>query len=117
MFGVVVLWVVCNACGLGEKAGIVGKVECAGKEATLLEDVGDVAKRTSMACVDVDHLRCGGRGTGSGWRETACGLLDKAGDGDAVVLVNVMSVRGVIPFDVCELAGIGEIFVGEAAVE
>ena len=56
MFGVVVLWVVCNACGLGEKAGIVGKVECAGKEATLLEDVGDVAKRTSMSCVDVGHL-------------------------------------------------------------
>ena len=66
MFGVVVLWVVGNACGLGEKAGIVGKVECAGKEATLLEDVDDVAKRTSMSCVDVDHLRCGGCGTGGG---------------------------------------------------
>ena len=52
-----------------------------------------------------------------GWRKTARGFLDKAGDGDAVVLVNVMSVRGVIPFDVCELAEIGEIFVGEAAVE
>ena len=52
-----------------------------------------------------------------GWRKTARGFLDKAGDGDAVVLVNVMSVRGVIPFDVCELAEIGEIFVGVAAVE
>ena len=36
MFCVVMLWVVCNACGLGEKAGIVGKVEYAGEESALL---------------------------------------------------------------------------------
>ena len=39
-----------------KKARIVGKVERTGKEAALLEDVGDVAKRTSMSCVDVGHL-------------------------------------------------------------
>ena len=66
MFGVVVLRLLGNADALGKKARIVGKVECAGKEAALLEDVGDVAKRTSMSCVDVDHLRCGGCSTGSG---------------------------------------------------
>ena len=36
MLFVVVLWVVCNACGLGEKAGIVSKVEDAGEESALL---------------------------------------------------------------------------------
>ena len=38
------------------------------------------------------------------WWEAAGCLLDKAGNGDAVVLVDVMSVCGVVPFDVSELA-------------
>ena len=38
-------------------------------------------------------------------------------NGDAVVLVNVISFGGVIPFDVCELAKIGDILVSETAVD
>ena len=34
-----------------------------------------------------------------------------------MVLVNVISVGGVIPFDVCELAKIGDILVSETAVD
>ena len=57
-----------------------------------------------MTCVDVHHLWCGGGGACSWWREAAGCLLDKAGNGDAEVLVDVVSVGGVGPFDVGELA-------------
>ena len=57
-----------------------------------------------MACIDVHHLWCGGGGTCGWWWEAAGCFLDKAGNGDAVVLVDVMSVGSVVPFNVSELA-------------
>ena len=36
MFGVVVLWLLCDAYGLGKEARVVGEVECAGEETALL---------------------------------------------------------------------------------
>ena len=106
MFCVVVLWLLGDAYGLGKEARVVGEVECAGQEAALLEDVGDVAERAGMACVDVYHLWCGGGGTRR-WRwEAAGGFLHKAGNGDAVVLVDIVSVGSVVSFDVSELAEI-----------
>ena len=45
MFGVVMVELVSNADGLGKETRIVWKVEFAGQEAALLEDVGDVATR------------------------------------------------------------------------
>ena len=36
VFCVVVLWLFCDADGLGKEARVVGKVECAGEEAALL---------------------------------------------------------------------------------
>ena len=59
-----------------------------------------------MAGVDVFHLWCGGGGTCSGWWEAAGCFLHETGNGDAVILVNVMSVGSVVPFDVSELAEI-----------
>lgn len=44
-------------------------------------------------------------------------FLDEGGNGNAVVLVNVVTAGSVVPFDVCELAEIGKVFVGKAAVE
>ena len=38
-----------------KKPGLLGKWSVLAR-AALLEDVGDVAKRTSMSCVDVGHL-------------------------------------------------------------
>ena len=51
MFGVVVVGLVGNADTLGKEARVVWKVEFAGQEAALLEDVGDVATRACVPCV------------------------------------------------------------------
>ena len=59
-----------------------------------------------MAHVDVYHLWCGGGGACGGWWKAAGCFLHKAGNGDALVLVNVVSVGGVVPFDVSELSEI-----------
>ena len=52
MFGVVVVGLVGNADALNKETRIVWKVEFAGQEAALVEDVGDVATR---ACVPVSY--------------------------------------------------------------
>ena len=70
-----------------------------------------------MPCVEVDHLRCVGCGTGGRWRKSAGGFLDEAGNGEAVVLVKVICIGRVVPLDVCELAKVRNIFVSEAAVK
>ena len=48
----------------------------------------------------VEVARVAGGGKATGW------FLHKAGNGDAVVLVNVVSVGSVVPFDVGELSEI-----------
>ena len=106
MFCVVVLWLLGDAYGLGKEARVVGEVECAGQEAALLEDVGDVAERAGVASVDVYHLWCGGGRTCRWWWKAAGCFLHKAGNGDAVVLVNIVGVGSVVPFDVSELSEI-----------
>ena len=104
MFCVVALWLLCDAYGLGKETRVVGEVEGAGQETALLEDVGDVAERACVAGIDMDHFWCGGSRT-CRWRwETASCFLHKAGDGDAMVLINVMGVGSVVPFDVSELS-------------
>ena len=59
-----------------------------------------------MARVDVYHPWCGGGGSCSRWWEAASCFLNETGDGDVVVLINVVSVGCVGPFDVSELAEI-----------
>ena len=115
MFGVVVVGLVGNADALNKETRIVWKVEFAGQEAALVEDVGDVATRACVPCVDVDHLGC--VGTGCRWRKGAVGFLNETGNGEAVVLVEVICIGGVVPLDVCELAKVRNIFVSETAVE
>ena len=117
MFGVVVVELVGNADALGKETRTVWKVEFAGQEAALLEDVGDVATRACVPCIDVDHLGCVGCGTGCRWRKSAGGFLNQTGNGEAVVLVEVICIGGVVPLDVCELAKVGDVFVSETAVE
>ena len=106
-----------NADALGKEPRVVWKVEFAGEETALLEDVGDVATRAGVSCVDVDNLRCVGSSTGGRWRKGTGGFLNEAGNGEAVVLVKVVYVGGVVPLDVCELAKVRDIFVSETAVE
>ena len=65
----------------------------------------------------VDHLGCVGCGTGCRWRKSAGGFLNKTGNGEAVVLVEVICIGGVVPLDVCELAKIRDIFVSDTAIE
>ena len=57
-----------------------------------------------MACIDVYHLWCSGCGTCGWWWEAASCFLHKTGNRDAVVLVDVVSVGSVVPFDVSKLA-------------
>ena len=85
--------------------------------AALLEDVGDVATRACVTCVEVEHLGCVGCGTGCRWRKGAGSFLNETGNGEAVVLVEVVCIGGVVPLDVCELAKVGDVFVSETAVE
>ena len=117
MFGVVVVELVGNADALGKETRTVWKVEFAGQEAALLEDVGDVATRACVPGVDVDHLGCVGCGAGGRWRKSASGFLNETGNGEAVVLVEVICIGGVIPLDACELTKIRDVFVSETAVE
>ena len=57
VFRVVMLWLLCDTNSLCEEAWVVGEVESAGKEPALLKDVGDVAKWTSVAGIDMDQFR------------------------------------------------------------
>ena len=51
-----------------------------------------------MAGIDVDQFWRGGSCTCRWWWEATSCFLDQAGNGDTVVLVNVVGVGGVIPF-------------------
>ena len=106
MFSVVVLRLLRDAYGLGKEARVVCEVECAGQETALLEDVGDVAERAGVASIDMDQFWCGGGRTCRWWWEAASCFLHKAGDGDAMVWVNVVGVGSVVPFDVSVLSEI-----------
>ena len=46
----------CDADSLGKEPRVVWEVEGAGQEAALLQDVGDVAERASVAGIDVDKF-------------------------------------------------------------
>ena len=56
VFCVVMLWLLCDTNSLCEEGRVVGEVESAGEEAALLKNVGDIAKWTSVAGVDMDQF-------------------------------------------------------------
>ena len=71
---VVMLLVVGDPDTLGKESGVVVKVEGAGEETSLRQDVCDVSNWAGMSGIDVGNLTVGGGCTGY-WRGCWCGCF------------------------------------------